>query len=745
MSAGALAGMPDTPVSLVTLDDCDREPIHIPGSIQPLGCLLAFDAGGRLRYYSENAQQLLGTLPALGAILSEANLDRVPDAYRFISDYLIEMQDSEALIQTQEIASGLQVFDLVLHVNQQLVVAEFELRQKPSENINLYSTVAQKALNALKKQKTIDTLLHTAAEVIRTLTGFDRVMVYRFRYDDSGEVAAEAHRADLDSLLGRRYPAGDIPAQARRMYIANTLRLIADVDSAALAVVKLADSPPLDMSYCVLRSVSPIHIEYLKNMGVSASMSVSIVIDEKLWGMIACHHMSPYQVPYSIRTVCDVMCKVIGSSVQFLEKRAEAVRQQASNNVRAGLLNELLAGGDFAALLFRKVDDFAGLIACDAVFMTFGEKFHLRGTLEPDSCLGLSAWLAAQPLDFYHFSSRADAPPALIDSLNGFCGLLAINIDKVNRSWLVFLRVEQIHTVRWGGKPEKHYVPGPLGMRLTPRGSFEEWKETVKDQAEPWSTLDLDVAHDLHSDLLKVFNARNAEIEKARIQLLAVLGHDLRDPLHSISMAAQMLGQQDGSSRLGKLSKRIQNSSGRMQRLVNQVMDISKLQTGLGLDIAPRDTNLSALIEDVVQEHQIAYPATVLRHDIEAGIHLHIDEDRIAQLIANLLSNARSHGTPEHPITLGMRRCPAGAGSNGNVQITVANAGAPIADDIIAILFDPFKRQSAPRLRAKEGLGLGLGLGLYISHEIVKLHGGNITYRHAAGQIVFTVALPLPT
>ena len=713
-----------------TLNNCDHEPIHIPGSIQPLGCLLAFDANGRLRHYSANAAALLGSLPALGAALAPEHLNLVPEAYQIIADYALEMHDSETLIQTQEVSDGQQVYDLVLHVNKQMLVAEFELRQTPSQNLNLYSVRVQKSNNALKKQKTVDALLQTAADEIRALTGFDRVMAYRFRYDDSGEIAAEAKRDDLDSLNGRRYPASDIPSQARRMYIANTLRLIADVNGDNVTLLSAADTAPLDMSYSVLRSVSPIHIEYMKNMGVAASMSVSIVLNDKLWGMMACHHMTPFQVPYSVRVVCDLMCQVIASSIQNLETRHSATRQIASTNLRASLVLDLVAADDLDTLLFGRIGAFAELIPCDAAFVTYSGKWATLGSLSNELCRDLQAWLNAHAEDFYYVNSVTTAPATLAALLGPYSGMLAINVDQVNRSWLVLLRVEQVHTVRWGGKPEKNYVSGPLGPRLTPRGSFDEWKELVKDHAEPWSAQDLAVARDLQVDLLKVFNAKNAEMDRARTQLMAVLGHDLRDPLHSISMAAQMMELQDGSNRI---SERIKNSSGRMQRLVSQVMDMTKLHTGLGLGIVQRGTNLSTLLRDLIEEHQIAYPDAPLVEQIDSDLWVELDEDRVAQVISNLISNARHHGDAGQPIHIGLVRAAQA------VVLSVSNAGQPIADATVRVLFDPFKRQILANSNNKNGLGLGL----YITNEIVKSHGGSVSYRYADDRIVFEVTFPL--
>lgn len=716
----------------VTLDNCDQEPIHIPGLIQPHGVLLAFDFEGHLRHYSSGANAVLGALPKIGEVLQPSHMPHAAAAYQLIKEYTQDVVVIEGLAQTHELEVQGRKFDLVLHVNQRCIIAEFELRLNGDKNINIYSVKAQKAINAIKSQRSIESLLNVAAEEFRGLTGFDRVMAYRFRHDDSGDIVAEAKREDLDSLVGRRYPASDIPAQARRMYVENTLRLIADVDGQPVPVVKAANTPPLDMSRSVLRSVSPIHIEYLRNMGVGASMSVSIVLNGKLWGMMACHHMSAYQVPYSVRMACDVLCHILASAIQHIETRLSADRQIASSHHRASLVMKFLESDDLSTALFSSLDRLRELISCDAMVVSYGDNTYATEGIPQELGRQLVQWLnqGLEARDFYHVSTLAEMPPVLDALTERFCGLLAFNIDKVNASWVVLLRREQIHTISWGGKPEKHYKPGPLGPRLTPRGSFDEWKETVKGQAEPWSAADLADARDLQHELLKVCNARNAETERTRLQLMAILGHDLRDPLNSISMAAQLMEMQSGSSRM---SARIKNSSSRMQRLVNQVLDMARLQTGLGLNLGFIETDVSALLHDLVEENLTAYPDVSMETDIETQVTAQVDPDRVAQAIANLISNARHHGESGRRVRVRMWR----AGHAFN--ISVHNAGAPIDAGAVEGLFNPFKRQEQLNMRNRNGLGLGL----YIANEIVKGHGGEISYCYQDGEIVFNVELPL--
>lgn len=702
--------------SMLTLANCDHEPIHTPGMIQSHGALVAFGVNGTLQHHSANAEELLGQLPKLGEHLGMFHFDHFSNVYQLLFDYIASVEQGNSLLLSYRVdAANEDVYDLVMHVHQGLVIAEFELRFLKGDDANLFSIKSQKAINAVRQQKTIQSILEIAATEIRELTGFDRVMAYQFNQDESGHVRAEAKRADLDTLLDRRYPASDIPAQARRLYILNTLRLIVDVNAAPVALIAPAGTPVLDLSFSVLRSVSPIHIEYLQNMGVGASMSISIVINNKLWGLIACHHMSALQVPYSVRMGCDVLCQILGSTVHGIETTEFSQQQMVSTTVRANLVLELIKAEDFDIALLSTHVHLQQLIPCDAIYLSYGVKHHVEG-IAHQPVQALLAWLESMHINFYHYFAKTHLPTAVAQGLGTFTGGLALCIDKVNRSWIVFLRKEKIETISWAGIPQKEYKSGPLGERLTPRGSFEEWKQTVKGQSEPWTPTDLTTARELHIDMLDVCNTVNAENEQLRTQLMAILGHDLRDPLHTINMAADIIERVDGASRM---SQRIKKSSSRMERLINDVMDMVKLQNGIGLGLKLVDTDVHQLIAEIVEESGHSHPHNPVAFSGDKML-LGIDADRFTQVIQNLLSNARTHGSPGTTVTITLSKHGDGA------RISVVNKGDPIASETAQVLFNPFKRQSLSNERNKAGMGLGL----FIAKEVMDGHAGKIAYSY---------------
>jgi light-regulated signal transduction histidine kinase (bacteriophytochrome) len=718
----------------VDLLNCADEPIHVPGSIQPHGALVFFNAAGELDGWSANAGTTLGLTLELGRPFGALGLPQ--PVIELIEECADSMSDGEAAPMVTAIVVQGADYDCVVHAHRGRIVAEFEARDVTTGTVAQFAIKAHSSIDRLRRQKTVDALLETAVRQVREFTGFDRVMAYRFRADDSGDVVAEARREDLTPFLGQRYPAGDIPPQARRLYVLNTLRMITDVTYHAVPLLGAEGDAPLDMSFGVLRSVSPIHIEYLQNMGVKASMSVSVVINGRLWGLIACHHMAPKRVPYSIRMAADVLAQVIASTVQSLEMRDEAGLVERAATVRTSLVESLLLEEDPLEALIAHADGMMEAARAQAMIVTQFGRVVCRGI---DQACGEKI-VATLPDDGHNLLARAcldDWPEAARAGLGKWVGMLALPFDPPSNGWCLLLRPEQVEQVAWGGKPDKSGQTGPLGERLTPRGSFEAWIETVRGSAHAWEDGVLTHARMTLGELARVSNARRAQLESTRAQLLAMLGHDLRDPLHSINMAGMVLEKTDAGERSGTLGRRIQSSSNRMQRMIGQVLDMSRIERGMTLGVDLVAVDLAALVEDLVEEARLSYPTIVYDLRIESGATVLADSARIGQVLSNLLSNARHHGEPNQPIGIRLWI------DAGQAAVSIANAGAAIPPEIESGLFNPFKRGSMSNPRNRTGMGLGL----YIAQQIAREHQGDISYVHeetgAGGRVVFTARLPL--
>lgn len=719
----------------VDLQSCADEPIHIPGSIQPHGALLFFKDDGQLEGWSANAPAMLGITPQLGLAYTELTLPA--DALDAIADCIAAVDDEDTAPMIAGLAVGDTEYDCVVHAANGRMIAEFERRETSSQEVSHFAIKAHGSIDRLRRQKTIEGLLASAVQQVREFTGFDRVMAYRFRLDDSGDVVAESCREGLVPYLGQRYPAGDIPAQARRLYTLNTLRMIADMGYAAVPLHGAPEALPLDMSFAVLRSVSPVHVEYLKNMGVQASMSVSIVINDRLWGLLACHHMAPKLVPHAIRMAADVLAQVMASTIHSIESRQDATLAEQSARMRTALVESLLLDDDPLDALGVHGKSLMSASGAQAMIVTQHGKLVADGDLPDGLAEAIVASLPENQHDLVLREGKHEWPEALQEQLGKWVGMLALPFDPLGHGWCVLLRVEQIETVAWGGRPAKIEAIGPLGERLTPRGSFDAWHETVRGCAHPWEPSVLANARLTLAELVRAVNAHRAQTEATRAQLLAMLGHDLRDPLHSINMAGMVLERTGngnaGASGQPTLGKRIQSSTNRMQRMISQVLDMSRIDRGMGLGVALEPVDVKALLEDLIDEARLAYPGIPIEVACEQPATVSADEGRLGQVLSNLLSNARHHGEAGKPVSVSLRT------QDGHAVVEVANAGKAIPPELAATLFNPFKRSSLNNPRNRTGMGLGL----YIAQQIVREHRGEIAYRYENEQVVFTLRLPL--
>ncbi|RYY72129.1 MAG: histidine kinase, partial [Comamonadaceae bacterium] len=427
-----------------------------------------------------------------------------------------------------------------------------------------------------------------------------------------------------------------------------------------------------------------------------------------------------------------VLGQVLAARVQTLLAAEHAARVAGAASLRSRMVEALLVGDDALSALAPSAGELAGMLDAEAVIMAEGGRVAVHGAIDEAQARPLLQWLETTPLQagLLALHARADMPPEVVAALGNWCGVLALRHDEVAAGWLVALRREQVETIAWGGRPEKHYVNGPLGPRLTPRGSFAEWRETVRDTAVPWSATDIEIGRQLLDELGRASAARHAELGRARNQMLAVLGHDLRTPLQTISVTSHILGRDAGTAKMGE---RLQNATGRMQRLVGEVLDMSRLQSGLGLGFVLREIDVAALVETLVDEVRATYAGVTVLLESPPSLPAEADPDRLAQVVGNLLSNARHHGAAGTPVRLELAR------ADGDVVLTVANAAPPIAPEVVAQLFSPYKRQSLGNERNKGGLGLGL----YIAQEIARGHGGTLVYAWRDPEVVFTMRWPV--
>jgi chemotaxis family two-component system sensor kinase Cph1 len=501
------------------LTGCDREPIHIPGSIQPHGALLVIEDQQLTIVQAAGCVQAI-TGRQIAAVLGRKAAEVVRSVPESVWRSMPGIGREPALIGTYG-ASGGGSFDMMAHRRNGAILLEFEPRASQPVAATTILGEVRRALGAFETAATVQALLQAAAEELRRVTGFDRVMVYRFLDDGTGAVLAEAKLASLAPFLHHHYPASDIPQQARALYLRNLIRVIPDVSytPAPLIAAPSAVVEPLDMTDCALRSVSPIHVQYLKNMAVGASMSVSIVVERQLWGLIACHHCTAKFVAYEVREHATHLGRMLGAQ---LEAREEVQRHREA--ARLSIAREQLVAdvGHAATVEQGLLDHASGLmnaVQSDGVAVIVDDKVAASGhTATSEEIRALGQWLATQPDQFVsHALSQMFAPAqAYPDRASG---LLATRIGGEHPIQLLWFRAERVQVINWAGNPHKAVESGDTPMALTPRRSFATWAETVRNQALPWSAAEQHSAQQLASalfDLGQEFTLRALNVQLRR-------------------------------------------------------------------------------------------------------------------------------------------------------------------------------------------------------------------------------------
>lgn len=533
--------------------ECGTEPIHIPGHIQTYGTLVGLGSGLRIEYAAENSADFGGYAPAdlLGQTFDDVLTP--PDDTRALT--LLREHVTAAPVAHQlhlQTASGEpQLFNCTLHCNaDDKLLVEIEPPYHPeSDAFRLFEAQARLSVGQLLGANNLLGLCQSAAETIRSIIQFDRVMVYRFDQDQNGEVIAEACDDRVRSFLGLYYPATDIPPRARDLFLRNRVRMIADVGFAPIPLLAAAgDLPPLDLSMAVLRGVSPGHILYLHSMGSTATLTIAIIKENKLWGLFACHHHSmPRYLPYEVRALCDFLGLTLSAQIVTLEEK-ERVIHYAERKARTGtLIHQLNQTDDLYqdlqenAPVLRQIVDAGGVAVCREtsceLFGTTPPSEHLRDLLD---------WLRSRKEHTFYTDRLSQHYPPASDFTAQASGVLSIRLSGLEDLYLIWFRPEFRATITWGTAHEKRLVEQNGQLLWNPDNSFEQWEELVQEQSRPWQEADLLTVRDFRRSVEEIYLRQQlAESERQLREImnaLPVIAFVYRDDhVVFINYAAEML------------------------------------------------------------------------------------------------------------------------------------------------------------------------------------------------------------
>jgi chemotaxis family two-component system sensor kinase Cph1 len=724
-----------------SVDDCANEPIHIPGSIQPHGLLLVVaEPDLMILQASANAAKLLGTtceLPGqtLGAVLGPEHAASVSLALRDL-----DANNDEPLRMTQ----GEQVFDLLLHRHQGVLILELELS---GETITDQQKHVGRALRRMQAATTLAALYQIAVNEIQALSGYDRVTIYRFEEEGHGQVIGEALKPDMQSYLGHCFPASDIPPQARELYRLNWIRVIPDAEYrpvAILPVLRPDTGQPLDLSFAVLRSVSPVHCEYLKNMGVRSSMSISLLKNDRLWGLITCGHRQPLKVPQALRIACTSIGQLLSMQISLLEERENRGHEEQKN----ALLDELVrameaADEDVLEGLVNRPQALMALTDASGAAVLIDGRLHLFGQCPSATEVRLLyRWVRQQAAGLYHTASLGVEYNPARAYQEVASGLQVFMLPKPLDNAVMWFRAETKSTIKWSGNPDKlaGHAPSASG-RLHPRLSFEFWKQQVDGKSQRWGKADLYAVESLRRSALENDLSRQVEREhqavRARDELVAVVSHDLRNPMTIIAMQCgmmqKMIGRSDSHStqRMSSAIDTLQQATSRMNALLDDLLDTSKIEAGrYRVSLCTTDVELMLeqiceILEPLATDKQIA-----LTYCATPGLMMQADPERMFQVFSNLLGNAIKFTPATGHIAISAEA------QEDVVLFKVEDNGIGINPKQLPHIFDRY-------WVGREANPTGTGLGLYITHGIIEAHGGRLWVHSVPGQgSVFSFTIP---
>ena len=718
------------------LTTCEREPIHVPGSIQPHGILLAIEeASWRVLQVSSNAAELFGR--ELSSVLNAplSSLFGTDQSELLIAGFrnpLIESNPHYLCTIALAGRSGtVNSYHAIAHRYCGSLVLELETAAaaEPVSFQNLYPLVAS-FLSRLQESRTIVELTQLAAEETRRITGFDRVLVYRFDPEWHGHVIAESRSEELCSYLDLWFPASDIPAQARELYRLNRLRLIVDVAYRSVPLVPQLDprtGASLDLSYAALRSVSPVHIEYLKNMGIGASMSISLLRDGKLWGLLSLHHKTARLVPFEVRLACDFLGQALSTQLAARESQKEYEHRLHLKSISNRLLGFMAQEENFICGLTNHPDELLALGDAAGAAILFEGRCTVVGHGPSDEDVWrLADWLTAQGQEEVF---ETDCLPALIPEGETFLanasGVLAISISKLYHSYVLWFRPEVVQTVKWGGDPRKPVeVEGNGSLRLHPRKSFELWKETVRGRSLPWRLSEVESVTELRNAIIGVvlrkaeeLAALSAELQRSNKELEAFsysVSHDLRAPFRHIGGYTELLRDhlapvmdETGGRFLSTIEKAAESAGTLVDNLLNFAR-IGRAQLHLVT------VDMTRLVDEVRRELATEEEGRSVAWSIGPLPTVLVDPVLIRLVWQNLFSNALKYtrGREQACITVSCENH-----ERENV-FSVRDNGIGFKQQYVGKLFGVFQR-----LHAQEEFE-GTGIGLANVRRAVGKHGG---------------------
>ena len=699
-------------------NQCDREPIRFPGKIQPHGAILVVDRFSQL---------ILQASTSIDRFLPVVASDILGISVEVLRPFVnIDTSFEHGSYQQIQTLSG--SCYLISHLTADHLLLEFE----PVLNYAYSSEmIMADMLDSMSKSDTIAHALEAAAQKVKLISGFNRVMVYMFHEDGHGEVVAEVADEGLDPYLGLHYPASDIPKQARELYVKNLVRLIADVDAPDSELVKV-DSPgslaPIDLSDAVLRSVSPTHIQYLKNMGVAASFSISIVSQGQLWGLIACHHYTPRQIDYRQRLHAKMVGQMLSSIVRYQVEEEKQQLQHYWRENTAGLVRQMRQYDSIAEGVTSGTLDLLSINGAKGAALIYDGQITVVGQTPNRAFIkDLAGFLQTSPTNqVFQTNHLSSIYPHAVSVTMTASGMLCAPLSMDLKDCILWFKPEIEQEIKWAGNPEKAVIVNQDGgTRIEPRTSFAIFIQSLKGRSDKWTTAELSNAYKLREEMLLLIQEKsnqlrhlNDELKKAYEELDSfsyTISHDLKTPLATIYNFADLLLDEDPTLDNRLLTEKIKRNAERMQLMIKEVFHYTKLGRE---KISLKPINMKTLLHQIREDLLDAYKDSNPDFEIGETPEVYGDSTMIGQVFSNLLGNALKYSSKKDKPLVQVT----GIHDEDTVIYTIVDNGIGMDPRHTGNLFNLFYR--LPGASNFEGTGLGLA----IVKRIIEKHQGQLWF-----------------
>jgi light-regulated signal transduction histidine kinase (bacteriophytochrome) len=647
---------------IVTLTNCDQEPIHIPGKIQPHGFLIGLTAEWKIDFCTDNISSFVDVVhtQALGKTFAAVFGTKAKNQ---IFDYINEdkIQDAFPL----EIELDGKLFQISIHKSYDIYVLEAEPQFDKEKLADVYTQTIQ-FVTQMNNTKSLKDLCALVAQGTREITGYDRVMIYRFDEQYNGEVFAENCREDLEPFLGLHYPHTDIPVQARELYIKNQLRLIVDIDYEPVPIFTVDDqeNKNLDLSLSVLRSTSPIHVEYLKNMGVGATLTISLIHRDRLWGLIACHHYSKKNISPEIRLAAKLQGQFITSQIDIRQSNDENINARKSSEALEYLTALELPLVEDTLKTIVKTPELLQICNAAGVVIVFRDKIYKNGLAPSDEQINtlITSINEVKINQLFSTNKISDHFPQL-EKCSNFTGIIYHPLGSSD--FIIWSRPETISEINWGGDPEKSIIKDRTGLH--PRNSFNIWKQIVKDQSSNWKQFEINTAtqyaHALHNNLMMIMLTEEEEKYRNQSEILRetnleleninwISTHDLQEPLRKIQMiTSKMMSDLNGEPEnpFSNSLQRVSKSASRMRILLEDILKYTRIKNTKETLVK---TDLNLVLETTLDEMKEVIAENNAVIIFEKLPSVHAIGFLMRQLFSNIIQNSLKYASPERVPTI---------------------------------------------------------------------------------------------